>query len=255
MPSPKDAEEPPAQEGVAPGVFVTTHWSVVLAAGRPDSPQSARALEILCRQYWQPVYRFVLRHGHGPDESQDLTQEFFARLLERQSIETADASRGRFRTFLLTAVTRFLINQRERARAQKRGGGATGFSFDDVEAENQIHGQKAVMDTLTPEAIYERRWAEALLETVLARLRLEYEWAGEAKRFEILKPFLMNERRAHSGARLAAQLGVAESSAYSAVSRFRKRYGEFLREEIARTVQRPEDVEDELRHLLRILTG
>ncbi len=235
------------------GVFSTTHWSVVLAAGQRESVRSAEALEFLCRQYWPPVYAFIRRRGHQPDDAQDLTQEFFARLLEKNFVASADAAKGRFRTFLLTAVTRFLVNEKERAQAQKRGGGHAHFSLDDVRGEDGLRFEPA--DGATPETIYERRWAETVLEAVLARLRQEYETAGERERFEILKPFLAGERHPKTGAQLAAQLGITESSAYSAVHRLRKRYGELLREEIAHTVNRLEEVESELRYLAQVLSG
>src|SRR5437667_1925465 len=157
--------------------FATTHWSVVVAAGQRESLHSVEALEVLCRQYWRPVYAFIRRRGHGPDDAQDLTQEFFARLLEKNFVKSADASKGRFRTFLLTAVSRFLINDRERAQAQKRGGGRALFSLDDARAEDGFRVEPA--DDATPETIYERRWAETVLEAVLARLRQEYEKVGE----------------------------------------------------------------------------
>jgi RNA polymerase sigma-70 factor (ECF subfamily) len=234
-------------------VFATTHWSVVVAAGQRDSARSAEALEVLCRQYWPPVYAFIRRRGHGPDDAQDLTQEFFSRLLERNYVESADAAKGRFRTFLLTAVTRFLVNERERAQAQKRGGSRVHFSLDDLTPEEGVRNEPA--EIATPETIYERRWAETVLEAVLARLRQEYESAGERERFEILKPFLAGEKQPKAGTQLVAQLGITESSAYSAVHRLRKRYGELLREEIAHTVNRPEEIEEELRYLVRVLSS
>jgi RNA polymerase sigma factor (sigma-70 family) len=232
--------------------FTTTHWSVVLAAGQQDSTQSAEALEILCQQYWPAVYAFIRRRGHGPDDAQDLTQEFFSRLLEKKYVESADASKGRFRTFLLTAVTRFLVNEREWAQAQKRGGGRVHFSLEDLHAEDRVRNEPA--DTATPETIYERRWAETVLEAVLARLRHEYESVGERERFEILKPFLVGEKQTKAGAQLTSRLGITESAAYSAVHRLRKRYGELLREEIAHTVNRPDEIEEELQYLARVLS-
>ncbi len=249
MPSPVEQPSPASAIG---HWFTTTHWSVVQAARLKDSAHSLAALENLCRQYWPPVYAFVRRCGHGPDDAQDLTQEFFARLLEKNFVESADPAKGRFRTFLLTAVTRFLANERERAQAQKRGGGCLHFSLAAPEEEERRHGEPA--HTATPETIFERRWAEALLETVLARLRHEYESSGERERFEILKPFLAGEKQPKAGAQLASQLGITESSAYSAVHRLRKRYGELLREEIAHTVNRPEEIEEELRHLLVVMS-
>jgi RNA polymerase sigma-70 factor (ECF subfamily) len=249
VPAPADASE----SGSASGQwFATTHWSVVVLAGQQQSAGSADALELLCRRYWPPVYAFVRRRGHGLADAQDLTQEFFARLLGRNFVQTADASKGKFRTFLLTAVNRFLINDRERAQAQKRGGCHAHFSLDDVRAEDGFRVEPA--DDATPETIYERRWAETVLEAVLTRLRQEYENAGEHERFEILKPFLTHEKQPKAGAQLAAQLGISESSAYSAVHRLRKRYGELLREEIAQTVTRPEEIEEELRYLVQVLS-
>ena len=233
--------------------FTTTHWSVVAAAGHRELARSAAALEILCSQYWPPVHAFILRRGHRPDDAKDLTQEFFARLLEKNWFESADVTKGRFRTFLLTAVTRFLINERERAQTLKRGGRCVHLSVDFHEGENHIPVEP--MDAGTPEKAYDRRWAETVLETVLTRLQQEYESSGERGRFEILKPSLWGDKQPMAGVRLAAQLGIAESSAYSAVSRIRSRYGELLREEIAHTVNRPEEIEEELRYLVHVLSS
>lgn len=246
---------PPSQPGELErqSCFATTHWSVVLAAQDPQSPRCAEALERLCRQYWPPIYAFIRRRGHEPTDAQDLTQGFFARLLEKNYLQAADAAKGKFRTLLLTAVTRFLINERERALAQKRGGGAVHLPLEADHAEQSYRVELA--DPATPETIYERRYAETLLEAVLGRLRREFEAAGESERFEVLKPFLAAERQAPSGAEVAARLGLSETAVYSAVHRLRRRYGELLREEVANTVARPEEIEDELRHLARVLSG
>jgi RNA polymerase sigma-70 factor (ECF subfamily) len=233
--------------------FATTHWTTVLTARDEQSPQAAEALEKLCRRYWPPVYAFIRRRGHGPDDAQDLTQEFFARLLEKHYLDAADASKGKFRTLLLTAVSRFLANERERALAQKRGGGAAHVSLEAEDAKDGCHVEPA--DPATPETIFERRWAETVLETVLARLRQEFEDAGQRERFDVLKPFLAAEKQAPSGAAVAAWLGLSESAVYSAVHRLRQRYGELLREEIAHTVASPEEIDDELRYLVRVLSG
>jgi RNA polymerase sigma factor (sigma-70 family) len=230
--------------------FTTTHWSVVILAGQSESGASRGALEILCRQYWPPVYTFIRQRGYGIEDAQDLTQEFFTRLLERNYVESADASRGKFRTYLLTAVTRFLINERERTQAQKRGGGHFHFSLDCTDTE-----ERRYLEPATDVTIFERRWAETMLETVLARLRQEYEKAAEIERFERLKPFLTSEKPAGAATELASRLGITESAAYSAVHRFRRRYGELLREEIAQTVSSPEEIEEELRYLVRALSG
>jgi RNA polymerase sigma-70 factor (ECF subfamily) len=233
--------------------FATTHWSTVLAAKDEHSPAAAEALEKLCRRYWPPVYAFIRRRGHEPVEAQDLTQEFFARLLEKNYLEAANPSKGRFRTLLLTAVSRFLINERERALAKKRGGGAVHFSLEAELAEQGYHVEPA--DIATPETLYERRWAETVLEIVLTRLRKEFESAGELDRFEVLKPFLAAEKQGASGAEIAARLGITESAAYSAVHRLRQRYGEILRDEIAQSVVSPDEVDDELRYLVRVLSS
>lgn len=231
--------------------FATTHWSVVLAAGGRHAETSVAALDLLCRRYWPPIYAFIQRKGFAPADAQDLTQAFFTRLLEKNSFEVADASKGKFRTFLLTALTRFLVNEWERSQTQKRGAGALHLPLD-FEAEDRHRWEPAASET--PETIYERRWVEALLAGVLARLRAEYESAGEPERFEILKPFLVAERAPPSGAEVAAQLGLTESAAYSAVHRLRKRYAEILREETAHTVDNPDQVEDELRYLAQVLS-
>jgi RNA polymerase sigma-70 factor (ECF subfamily) len=233
------------------GWFATTHWSVVLTARDEQSPQAAEALEKLCRRYWPPIYAFIRRRGHGPDDAQDLTQEFFARLLAKHYLDAADAAKGKFRTLLLTAVTRFLINERERAQAQKRGGRSSHFSLDAAEAGYRPQ----VSDLTTPETLYERRWAETVLDSVLVRLRQDFEAEGQLERFEILKPFLTGEKQAPSGSEIAARLRVTETAVYSAVHRLRRRYGELLRAEIAHTVARPEEIDEELRHLLKVMSG
>lgn len=231
--------------------FATTHWSVVLAARDEESPRAAAALEQLCRRYWPPVYAFIRRQGHGPHDAQDLTQEFFARLIAKRYLDAADAAKGKFRTLLLTAVCRFLVNQHERAHAAKRGGGAVHFALEAEEAEEGYQVEPA--DPATPETLYERRWAETVVATVLGRLGEEVEASGQRERFELLKPLLAPGAEAPSGAEVATRLGVTESAVYSAVHRLRKRFGELLREEIAQTVRGSEEVEDELRHLMRAL--
>jgi DNA-directed RNA polymerase specialized sigma24 family protein len=231
--------------------FSTTHWTVVLTARDEQSPLAAAALEKLCRSYWPPIYAFVRRRGYGPEQAQDLTQEFFARLLEKRYLDAADAAKGKCRTLLLTAVSRFLANERDRARAQKRGGDALHLSLEGELAEADYY--VGPTDPATPETIFERRWAETILERVLTRLREEFEAAGQPERFAALKPFLAMDEEKISGADLAARLGVTESSAYSAVHRFRQRYGALLREEIAYTVASPAEVDEELRYLSRVL--
>jgi RNA polymerase sigma-70 factor (ECF subfamily) len=233
--------------------FATTQWTMVLTAQDQQSPQAGDALEKLCQRYWRPIYVFIRRCGHGPDDAQDLTQAFFARLLEKDYLKAADAAKGRFRTLLLTAAYRFLADERERTHAQKRGGAVIHVSMDELMAE-ESHPM-GLAEVVTPETIFERRWAETVLATVLSRLRQEFESAGQQDRFDTLKPLLATDKQAPSGAEIAAKLGLSESAAYSAVHRLRQRYGELLREEIAHTVASPEDVDEELQYLVRVLGG
>jgi RNA polymerase sigma-70 factor (ECF subfamily) len=233
--------------------FATTHWSVVLQAGHTPSPQSQAALERLCRAYWYPLYTFIRRQGHGPDEAQDLTQEFFAHLLESDSFSRADPRKGRFRSFLLGALKHFLVNEWQRAHRLKRGGGCAFFSLDDTDAEARLAAEPA--GELTPETAYERRWAEAVLAQVLDRLRGEFAAGGQGERFEALKVFLLAGQEPGSYADVARQLGLGETAVKSAIYRLRLRYGELIRAEIAHTVASPVEVEDELRHLLAVLCG
>jgi RNA polymerase sigma-70 factor (ECF subfamily) len=246
------AEAHDTSPAVAPGRwFGTTHWSVVLTARDKQSPLAAAALEQLCRRYWPPIYAYVRRRGHSPEEAQDLTQEFFARLLKKHYLNAADASKGKFRTLLLTAASRFLADEWDRARAKKRGGEVVHLSLQADEAEAGYRIDPA--DPATPEIIFERRWAETVLETVLTRLREEFEASGQQERFASLKPFLTMDEGKLAGTELAARLGVGESAAYSAVHRFRQRYRELLHEEIAHTVTSPQEIDDELRCLARAL--
>jgi RNA polymerase sigma-70 factor (ECF subfamily) len=234
-------------------VFATTHWTVVLAAGRRSTPQADRALEELCRTYWYPLYAYARRRGHEPEDAQDLTQEFFARLLAKHWIASADREKGRFRTFLLTAMSRFLANEWHRAGAQKRGGHAAPWSLVAGTAESRYEADAAL--TLTPDRLYDRQWAMTLLDRALTRLRTEQERAGKAREYAVLSPFLTAERGAIPYDQAAAQLGVNETTARQAVHRVRKRFREVFREEITQTVAAPEEVEAEIRHLLAALSG
>jgi len=233
-------------------VFVTTHWSVVLTAGRSDTPRARAALETLCQNYWPPLYAYVRRRGHSVDEAQDLTQEFFLRLLEHNRVGTADPEKGRFRSFLLASMNHFLSDEWDKARAQKRGGGKVTF-LDLREAETKLGEQLA--ETLTPEKAYERRWALTLLEQVYQRLGQEYEQQGRAGLFKALRGSLAGTGGTAPYAELAERLGMTEGAVKVAVHRLRHRYRELLREIIAETVSGPEEVEDELRYLLRTLAG
>ncbi len=231
--------------------FTTTHWSVVLAAAHGTDAPAAEALEQLCRTYWYPLYAHVRRRGSSPEDAQDLTQEFFARLLARGWLGMADGRRGRFRSFLLAALDHFLANEWDRAHYQKRGGGSPHLPFDTLAAE-QLYHPEASRDG-SPDALYERNWALRLLDQVRTRLREEYRADGKAQRFDLLERFLPGEECSLTYAQAAAQLGVPEGTLKSDVHRLKQRYGELLREEIAHTVPSPEEIDDELRHLIAVL--
>jgi RNA polymerase sigma factor (sigma-70 family) len=242
----------------APGVvgqplFATTHWSVVLAATDQVAPEAPAALESLCRTYWYPLYAYVRHRGHRPEDAQDLTQEFFHRLLRRNSLSQVDPRKGKFRSFLLASINHFLANEWDRARTIKRGGQITFVPFEEAPAEDRYQTHLAVGGS--PEQIYERAWAIALLERVLGRLRQETAAAGQEKRFEELKVILMGQKPSLSYAELAVKLGTTEPALKMAVQRLRRRYGELLREEITQTVAAPSDAEAELRHLRAVLSS
>jgi RNA polymerase sigma factor (sigma-70 family) len=230
--------------------FAATRWSVVVAAQDRASPDSAAALEALCRAYWYPLYAYVRRHGHPPADAQDLTQGFFAQLLAHNWVARADPHKGRFRSFLLMAMSRFLANEWDRAHTLKRGGMDPVVSLDAAETR---YGREPA-DTATPEQAFEKQWALTLLETVLEHLRADYEQDGKARLFDALKPCLLGSREAHPYPALAAELGLSEGAVRVAVCRLRERYRERLKAEIAHTVASPADVESELRHLFRVLS-
>jgi RNA polymerase sigma factor (sigma-70 family) len=233
-------------------VFATTHWTVVLAAGRRDTTRARAALEKLCRTYWYPLYAYVRRRGHSAHDAQDLTQAFFARLLERHWVGDADQELGRFRTFLLTAMSRFLANEWDKQSAQKRGGHMIHVPVQLDTAETRYGHEPA--DNSTPEQCYERRWALTLLDTVLQRLRAEYDREGKKDLFAALGDTLVGSRESQPYASLAKQLNMNEGAVKVAVHRLRKRYRQLLREEIAQTAASPEDVDEELRHLFAVLS-
>ena len=229
-------------------IFATTHWTVVLAAGRRrTAPEADRALEELCRTYWYPLYAYVRRQGHSKEDAEDLTQGFFARFLERNYLEGLSSEKGRFRAFLLAALKHFLANEHDRAGRQKRGGGVAPLSLDwqDADARYQIDPA----DQLSPDKLYDRAWATTLLEQVIARLREECAAEGKGQIFEQLKPFLTMGKSDIPYAQAAASLGLNEGAARVAVHRLRKRYRELLRQEIAQTLSEPADLEEELRAL------
>ena len=241
---------PAAGEGQHAAAFTTTHWSVVLEA-RGESPAAEAALEKLCRTYWWPLYGFVRREGYKPEESQDLTQAFFARLLERRDFETVRRERGRLRSYLLASIKNFLSKARDREMTIKRGEGRPLISLDDLLARERVDQEPA--DKLSADRIYERRWALTLLEQVLVRLGAEYEATGKLALFNCLKDLLARESGQPSQARIAAEMGMTENAVKQAFHRLRHRYRQLLHEEIANTVAVPDDVEDELRHFIALL--
>jgi RNA polymerase sigma factor (sigma-70 family) len=216
-------------------------------AGDSRSPESAAAMERLCRSYWYPLYVFVRRKGHNHEDASDLTQAFFARFLEKDYLRSVDESRGKFRTFLLTSMTHFLANEWDRTQALRRGGRSEVFSLDAVSAEERYRLEP--VEQATPEKIFERRWAEAVMAVVLDRLAEEIE----AKRFEAIKSFLLEDKGEVSYDQAAAKLGISVPAITSAIHRMRARFRALLFEEIANTVETPDAVEPEIRHLLAAL--
>ncbi len=229
-------------------VFATTHWTVVLAAGQSGNAQADQALEQLCRTYWYPLYAYVRRNGRTHEDAEDLTQGFFARFLKRNYLAGLSSERGRFRAFLLASLKHFLANEWDRAHRQKRGGHEPGLSLDWQTADSRYQIQPA--DALSPEKIYDREWALALLERVIGRLGDECAGAGHTKLFGQLEPFLTLDKTTVPYARAAAELGMAEGTVRVAVHRLRRRYRALLRDEVARTLSDPGQVEEEMRALL-----
>jgi RNA polymerase sigma-70 factor (ECF subfamily) len=236
------------QHGAA--AFATTHWSMVLEA-QGESPAAQEALEKLCRTYWRPIFAFVRRQGLSSEEAEDITQGFFAELLERRSLSAVRKEKGRLRSFLLGGLKYFLASEQRRAMAIKRGKGQRLIPLDELNADDRIEIEPA--DLMTAEMIYERRWALTVLERVLSRLKDEYLAAGNAALFDSLKELLPDEPGSPSQAEIAAKLGMSENAVRQAFYRFRQRYQALLREEIAHTVATPADIEDELRHLIAVL--
>ncbi len=232
--------------------FPTTHWSVVLAAGRERSPQGDAALETLAQAYWYPIYAFVRREGYAAAEAQDLTQAFFARLLERNYPAQADRTKGRFRSFLLLTLRHFLSDERERAEAAKRGGGCVLLSLDEERSERQYGTEPADMDT--PETLFERRWAETILARAQSRLAEEYAASGKEAIYQVLRGFQPGEQRSLSYLQAAQRLATTESAVKALIHRMRSRHQQLVRNEIAQTVASAEDVDDELRHLIAVLS-
>lgn len=248
----KGREEAEAPNVVAKPQFTTTHWSVVLATADETSPEGVAALDQLCRCYWYPLYAFIRRRGYRPEDAQDLTQQFFAHLLRKNCFRRADPARGRFRTFLLHALEHFLINEWKYAHRLKRGGGAVCLSLD-AERGEQRYANESVCD-LTPEGAYEKLWAKTLLERVLGALEEEYKTAGNGCVFKELADLLWGKDASVSYAEIGGRLGMTEGTARGAMHRLRERFRTRLRAELAHTVARPEEVEEELRHLISVVT-
>jgi RNA polymerase sigma-70 factor (ECF subfamily) len=226
---------------------------VVLAAQQGDSLQATEVLEKLCRTYWYPLYVFIRRSGHDEETAKDLTQGFFEHFLEKNYLRQVDREKGKFRSFLLASVKHFLANERDRANTSKRGGDYAFVPWDEATLENQVLLE--ALPDLPAEKIYERQWALTLLEQVFARLREECAAAGKAQLFESLGMYLSGEKSTESYAEAAPRLNMTAGSVQVAVHRLRRRYGELLRAEIAHTVSRPEEIDEEIRHLFAALRG
>ena len=239
---------PSTQKGAAQ--FTSTHWSVVVEA-QGESPAAQEALEKLCRVYWRPIYGFVQRQGIGSEEAKDITQGFFADLLEHRSLTAVRKEKGRFRSYLLGALKHFLADERRRAMAMKRGKGQRLIPLEELSFDERAEVEPT--DPVTAEQIYERRWASTVLERVLGLLKNEYTAAGNAPLFDSLKQLLPDEPGSPSQADIAGQLGMTDNAVRQAFHRFRQRYQSLLREEIVHTVATPADVEDELRHLIAVV--
>lgn len=229
--------------------FATTHWSIVLRGGARGSRGADEALAALCQTYWLPLYSFARRTMPNVHEAQDLTQAFFAKLLEKNAFAAASPERGRFRSFLLTAFQNFLTNEWHKGQAQKRGGGATPLSLDWAAGESRLHLEP--VHELTPERLYERQWALTLLEHVVTRLAAEFAAAGKDRQFELLKESLTGDRLDY--ATLAEELQLTADATRQVVHRLRKRYRELLREEVAQTIDDPREIDQEIQSLIEIL--
>lgn len=237
-----------AEESRSSPAFATTRWTLVLAAGDGASSEGHLALEQLCQAYWFPLYAYVRRRGHDPHAAQDLTQGFFARLLERNDLSRITREGGRFRSFLLTALNHYLVNEHERNTALKRGGGQQIISLDDDSAEERYRNEPSHSET--PDRLFERQWALTLMAEALKRLTAEYSGTGKSGTYEALRPFLSREPAAGEYAALAARLNIAPGTLAVQVHRLRERYRQLVRASVADTVDSPLEVEAEMRHLL-----
>lgn len=239
-------------ESATPQVFATTHWSVVLAAGQGESAPAQRALEALCRGYWYPIYVYVRRKGYGPDEAQDLTQEFFIQLIAKEHVRLADREKGKFRTFLLAMLDYFLAREWSRAHRQKRGGQFTFIPLDQATPEERYRLEPT--DNDSPEKKFLRQWALAVLKQTMSALEQECDATAKGALFREVKNLLSCERDGATYAEIAQRLSMNQGAVRVAVHRLRQRYGELLRSEIAQTVSRPDEIDDEMRYLLAALS-
>ncbi len=232
--------------------FATTHWSQVLAARDASDSQARLALETLCESYWYPLYAYIRRRGHDGADASDLTQAFFAELLEKKAFREVDPAKGRFRSFLLASLRHFLSHEREKARAQKRGGGTRTISLDASEAEARFR-LESWADRLTPEQVFERRWGLTAMERAMDRLQVESGSGDRDRQFERLRSYLTGSEPRTPYRDTAQALGMSEAAVKMAVRRLRQRYGRLLRQEIAHTVADPAEIDDEVRHLLAVV--
>ena len=246
-PAPDMGDELPAGQAA----FHTTHWSAIFTARDQDGTAARDALAGLCSTYWYPLYAFVRRRGYSPHDAEDLTQEFFRDFLQKNALLSASPARGKFRSFLLTCLKNFLANERHRAQTQRRGGGQPMISLDGNEAEMRWSLEPA--NQLTPEALFEKRWALTVLETTMKTLEAEYAAKGKTAVFEDLRGFLPGGQGIQSRIEFAAKRGLSAGAVDVAVHRLRQRFGVLLREQVARTVSGPEEVEEEIRHLISAL--
>ncbi len=235
----------------SPRRFATTRWSLVREAGHPGAPEGAAALAALCEAYWFPVYAYIRRTGKSGEDARDLTQAFFARMIEKNDVSDADPARGRFRTFLLTSVRHFLANQHDAATAQKRGGGATHLPIEVQDSERRYAYEPA--DHQTPELVFERRWALAALDAAMARVAQRYADGDRRRIFDELRP-CMTGAEPPSYAAMATRLATTEAALRIAMHRLRRAFRDALRDVIAETVEHPEDVDDELQYLLTVVS-
>jgi len=233
--------------------FASTHWSVVLMAGGGETPTSAKALETLCRAYWWPLYLFIRRQGHDAHQAADLTQDFFSQLLSSEALATVRREKGKFRSFLLASLKNMLANEWRRSSRLKRGGGLPMFSLDGEEAERRYQREPAVEGP--DDTVFDRAWAETLMNRSLERLRQECDGGAKTPRFDTLKHFLLADREAATFAEAAAELGMTLAAVKGLVHRLRRRFGELIREDIAQTVGTPGEVEVEVRYLLAAFGG